>query len=309
EHRRTVSQGVRREGGLRPPAVSVPRPRHRRRRERLSRRGRPLPPLRVAGLPVGAPHGHRAQAQGPRGRHLAERRRSAARRARLALRPRLPRPAEQRLELPVGGLPRDGSLLRGPRDGADAVGHEDRPGRQQRVRGDHRHAQRGVGRLRRPPTSRSLPGRAAPRDRRAERLGVRRDQQRRLQVRLRRHPGGLRGRGSSAVRGAGPPRRAPRHPALPRRRRAHARRLAPVHHAGALRRRLRRPLQVQPQADRRLRAPQRLPARPLPASRRRSDRRLRPHQAPLLHDPRLDQPHGHRARRPAPRPRRTPRPL
>ena len=46
--------------------------------------------------------------------------------------------------------------------------------------------------------------------------------------------------------------------------RADARRLAPVHDAGALRPGVRRPLQVQPPADRRLPEPVRLPARPLP---------------------------------------------
>src|SRR3712207_6194857 len=68
-----------------------------------------------------------------------------------------------------------------------------------------------------------------------------------------------------AVRAPRPPRRAPRDPPLSRRRRDHAGGLAPVHHARALRRRLRRPLQVQPAPHRRLPAPERLPARPLPA--------------------------------------------
>ena len=74
-------------------------------------------------------------------------------------------------------------------------------------------------------------------------------------------------------------------PPLSGRRPAHRGRLAAVHHAGALRPGLSRPLQVQPAPARRLSEPVGLPARPLPAARRGRDRRLRPHQAALLRQP------------------------
>ena len=59
--------------------------------------------------------------------------------------------------------------------------------------------------------------------------------------------------------------------------------LAAVHHARALRRRLLRPLQMQPAPHRRLSAICRLPARPLSGARHRRHREHRSHQAALLH--------------------------
>ena len=52
-------------------AEHVPRVGLRRRLDPVSGRGRPLPPVRLVGLPVGAPHDHRAAAEGPRGRRSA----------------------------------------------------------------------------------------------------------------------------------------------------------------------------------------------------------------------------------------------
>ena len=82
-------------------------------------------------------------------------------------------------------------------------------------------------------------------------------------------------------------------------------RLAAVRDAGALRRRVLRPFQVQPAPDRRLPELIGLFARPLPGARRRGDGELRPHQATLLRDARRDQPDSHRADRSAAEPRRT----
>ena len=71
---------------------------------------------------------------------------------------------------------------------------------------------------------------------------------------------------------------------LPRGRLAHRGRLAPLPDAGALRRRLLRPLQVQPPPADRLSQPVGLHARPLPATGYRADRGHGPDQASLLHD-------------------------
>ena len=69
------------------------------------------------------------------------------------------------------------------------------------------------------------------------------------------------------VRDARRDRRAARRPPVPVRRRPGRDRLAPVHDAAALRRRLQQPLQVQPAPGRRLPAPVAVRARPLPAAR------------------------------------------
>src|SRR5690606_25452244 len=69
-------------------------------------------------------------------------------------------------------------------------------------------------------------------------------------------------------------------------RRTHDRgRHPPVHHAGALRCRLSRTLQVQPAAHRRLSRAHRLPRADDGHSRSRGHRPPRPHQAPLLREP------------------------
>ena len=103
---------------------------------------------------------------------------------------------------------------------------------------------------------RPLPRAAARRDRRDQRVGLRRPQQRRLQGRVRALAGGLRRGLRRRLRGAvtarGDPRRAP----LPDRRHAHRGRLARVGDAGALRPRL--PHALPPQ-----RPPRDGPAQPL----------------------------------------------
>ena len=71
-------------------------------------------------------------------------------------------------------------------------------------------------------------------------------------------------------------------PPLPRRRHHHRGRRPAVHHAGALRRRLPRPLQVQPAEAHRDAGALGLRARPVPDARLRRHGRLRPHQAALL---------------------------
>ena len=86
--------------------------------------------------------------------------------------------------------------------------------------------------------------------------------------------GGLRGGVPRAVRAARRARSAPVTAALARRRPADRGGLAAVHDAGAVRRRLFRPLQVQPAPHRRLSEPVELSARPLPDAGRRRDRRI-----------------------------------
>src|SRR5437868_6122607 len=65
------------------PAEQLPRLDPRRRLVALPARAGPLPPLCVAGLPMGAPHRHRAPAEAAGRRRDALCRRSPARRARL----------------------------------------------------------------------------------------------------------------------------------------------------------------------------------------------------------------------------------
>ena len=87
------------------------------------RRSRPLPPVRVAGLSVGAPHAHRARPQGAAGRDLRFRRRTRHD-AGLGLQRCASRsPARRRLPAPAlyAGRP----AVQRPRAGAGAVGQED----------------------------------------------------------------------------------------------------------------------------------------------------------------------------------------
>ena len=93
---------------------------------------------------------------------------------------------------------------------------------------------------------RLLPGSPAGRDRPSQRAGLRHRQQRGLPRRVRDHAGGLRRGGHRAVRHARLARGAAGPPALSDGRPDHRGRLAPVHHAPALRPGLSRPLQVQP---------------------------------------------------------------
>ena len=88
--------------------------------------------------------------------------------------------------------------------------------------------------------------------------------------------------------------------ALPRRRHHHRGRRPAVHDAGPLRRRLPRPLQVQPQQARRDARAVGLRPRPVPDARLRRHHRLRADQAALLRRAPRHQPHRHRPRRPRP---------
>ncbi len=91
-----------------------------------------------------------------------------------------------------------------------------------------------------------LPGAPAGRNRRGQRARLHRGEQRRLPVRLCRLPGGVRCRLRSAVARSGLARGPPGRAAVPGGRHDHRGRRPPVHHPGPLRRRVPRPLQVQP---------------------------------------------------------------
>ena len=210
-------------------------------------RDRPLSPLRVAGLPVGAPHHHLPPSEAAGERHLDVGDLLAHGRERLDLRPagRL----ERRLREPdaeaFGNLSAGRCQIHRPRHRAGAVGQEAQDHRQQRVVRDHPDAELGV---RRPDQRehRLLSAGAAERDRRRQRPRLSERQQRRLSRGLRHRAGRLRGGVPQRVRGARRHRAAAGAAAL-RRRPAHDRgRLAAVRDADPLRRGLLQPLQVQP---------------------------------------------------------------
>ena len=94
-----------------------------------------------------------------------------------------------------------------------------------------------------------LPGGAAPGDGRADGRDPHRREQRRLPVRVRHLPAGVRRGVPGALRPAGRALRAAGRAALPDGRRDHRGGRAAVHHAGPLRRRVPRALQVQPAAS------------------------------------------------------------
>ena len=95
------------------------------------------------------------------------------------------------------------------------------------------------------PAARCFARPSCVRDRCAERRDLSRDQQRRLSRRLRDHSGRLRGGLSRIVRDARSAGTAIARTVVPARRAGHRGGLAAVHHAGAVRRRLLRPFQVQ----------------------------------------------------------------
>ena len=259
-----------------------------RRVDRFPARGRPLPPVRGARLPVGAPHADRPQADGAPGR---DRRLFVS-----------PLRDERGWEF-AGGEYAD--AVNGFRflseayaiadPGYDArvtvpvlwdthVGHD----RLQRVSGHPADALDGVRAAGRA-SGRAVPRAAARRDRRAQ---PRRSTTASTTRSTR--PASPPGRRSTSARCAGcsPPwtRSTPGWPTVasssaP----AAGDRLAAVHHARALRRRLPDPLQVlDPQAGR-VRAPVAVRPRPLPVAGRRRDRRLRRDPRPLLRHPPDDQ--------------------
>ena len=90
------------------------------------------------------------------------------------------------------------------------------------------------------------------------------------------------------------------HAALPGRRHHHRGRRPAVHHAGPLRRRLPRPLQVQPQQAHRDAGAVGLRAGPVPDARVRRHHRLRADQAALLRGAHRHQPDADRAQGPGP---------
>ena len=137
------------------------------RRRRLSRRSRPLSPLRFARLPLGAPHADLPQAEEARERHLGVDRSSrcygktgwefGTGRGGIAATVNGKSNARRNLSA------RRSALYR-PRQRAGAVGQEAQDHRQQRIVGNHPHAQFGVRRVHQC-AHRLLPGRAARRDR------------------------------------------------------------------------------------------------------------------------------------------------
>ena len=172
------------------------------RRRRLSGRARPLPPLRVVRVPVGAPHADLPRAARARGHHRRVGRPRAHGRARLDVRARARRrrPAV-RLAVPARALHARRAALHGPRHGARPLGPRARDDRLQRLGEDHPHAELGVRRRRRA-RARLLARGAARGDRRHQRRRLRPRQQRRLQGRLRDEAGAVRRSGARALRDA-----------------------------------------------------------------------------------------------------------
>ncbi len=166
------------------------------RRRRLCRRGRPLSPLRLAGLPVGAPHRHLPQAQGARERHLHVGVSTGHADRRLDLRPGTKARAATRStarasssEIYLLADPRYTGRVSVPvlwdKERKTIVNNEF-------VR-DHPHAQFGVRRA--SPTMHTdyYPAALRAEIDRDQRPGLSEHQQRRLSRRLRHHAGGLRG--------------------------------------------------------------------------------------------------------------------
>ncbi len=275
-------------------------------------RGRPLPPLRVAGVPVGASRGDRSRAQGPAGRDRHVDRRPDPRRARLGVHRRArhdPRPG-QRLGVPVGGLRRDSDPDFDARITVPVLWDT----RTERIV-NNESADIIV------MLNSAFDEFAAnpeldlyPADLRDEIDAINETIYENVNNGVYRagfasHAGGLRGGGVPALRHARRARRAPRrHAATSSATRQTLADWRLFTTLAALRPGLRRSLQVQPATDRRLPEPVRLPARPLPDAGRRGHRRPRPDQAPLLRDARRDQPHRDRPGGPRRRPRRPARP-
>ena len=216
-------------------------------------RAGPLPAGRRPGLPVGQPRDHRAAPARPRGRDLHGHLRPDPRRAQLELRPRPRRRgpgARHRAPRRRPTCARDPDYARGitvPAIVDVATGQvvtNDFPQITLDLSTEWRAHHRA--------------GRARPLPRRrcateideVMRARLHRRQQRRLPLRVRRHPGGVR---AAPTTGSSTPldwlEDRLRDAALPRRRHDHRGRRAAVHHAGPLRRRLPRPLQVQPAAS------------------------------------------------------------
>ena len=112
---------------------------HRRRLVRFPGRTGPVPPLRVAGLPLGAPRDHRPPAAWPRAGRVDVGRRSDSRRARLGV-PRRRRARSRsgvRLQVPVGGVPADRPDVHRSLHRAVHLGSRHRPARHQQLSRHH----------------------------------------------------------------------------------------------------------------------------------------------------------------------------
>ena len=205
--RRQLRQGT--DGGrpLQPADHQIPQLGHARRqprpvrRRRLPRRDRPLSPLRVARLPVGAPHHHLPPSEAAGERHLDVGRPPGtwARTAGPSTGGRLERRCGERDAEAFGNLSAGRSQIHRPRHRAGAVGQAAQDHRQQRIVRDHPDAEFGV---RRPDQRehRLLSAGAARRDRRRQRPRLSERQQRRLSRRLRHRAGRLRGSVPQRVR-------------------------------------------------------------------------------------------------------------
>ena len=212
---------------------------------RLPGRGRPLPPVRLLRVPVGAPHGDRAPPEGARGRD--RRCRSSTRSATSAAGPS---PAASTSTRSTAGASsprptRPPSRLRRARHGPGAVGHRDGPDRQQRVGRHPAHAADRLRRARRAAPSTSTPSRSARRSTRSTSTSTTR-QQRRLPRRVRPPPGRLRARGARHLRDARPSSTPARRPPLPVRRRTGRDGLARCSRRSCASTPCTHPLQVQP---------------------------------------------------------------
>ena len=170
-----------------------PRPHHRRRFVRLPGRAGPLSPLRLAGLPLGAPRHHRAPPARAGRRDLHVGRRPDPRRARLGL----SRGPGIRLD-PVNGfhflteayLPPTRRYT-GPLHRALRLGPRDRAPRDQRLPRYHARFWRRPSANSSAPAPDLYPGALRAEIDEVNAVGLSRCQQRRLQGRLRHHAGGL----------------------------------------------------------------------------------------------------------------------
>ncbi len=296
-------QGDLERGRLHPAGQPLPRPGRGSLRRSVPGRAKALSPVRLARLPVGAPDHHRAHAQGARGCDRDVDRRSHPRRAGVgAPRPCRVRPAISPA-MASASCPRPTRHLtrvRRPHHGSRPVGPRTRTDRQQRVRRHHPDVGHRLERLGPPARARAL-SRAlrAQIDSLAAQIyddvnnGV-------YKARIRHHAGGVRGSRDSLVR---QPRRA-RSAARPTRFLLGDRqtlvdwrlfttlvRFDAVYH-GHFKCNVRRIV------DYKYLFPY---LRDLYQTAGRGGHGgLRPHQAPLLHDPPLDQPERHRARRSRP---------
>ena len=313
--RRQLRQGADGRRPLQPADHQIPQLGHARRqprplrRRRLSGRARPLSPLCLARLPVGAPHHHLPPSEEAGERHLDVGHVLAHGRGRLDLRHqgRLERRHGQRradvFRKSICGPIRNTPAASPCRCCGTRSGEPSSTTNRPRSSGcSTRRSTRSDQRA-----HRLLSAGPAQRDRRRQRSRLSERQQRRLSRRLRHRAGGLRGSVPQRVRGARRARAPPVAAALSRRR-AHDRgRLAAVPDAHSLRRGLLQPLQMQPAAHRRLSEPVELSARPLSGAGRRRDREHRSHQAALLHaaSARSTRPASCRSARSSTSPRRT----